>query len=127
MGPGIGPGRPTSAAPVSAGANRATAGDAAPAKSAGKGEPAGADLSRAGNGAENERLRAATRDFEAVFIQQMLSVMRETVPDGGLLDGGQSEEIFSSLLDEHLAGLSVGEGRGGLADALYRHFVESAP
>jgi flagellar protein FlgJ len=83
-------------------------------------------VDEAGPGRENERLRAATRDFEAVFIQQMMKVMRETVPDGGLLDGGTSEDLFSSLLDEHLSGLSAGEGSGGLADALYRQFVEGA-
>lgn len=73
---------------------------------------------------ENERLRKATRDFEAVFIQQMLKVMRDTVPDSGLVDGGQSEDIFSGLLDQHLSGLSAGEHPSGLADALYRQFVE---
>ena len=83
-------------------------------------------MNEGGGGSENERLRAATRDFEAVFIQQMLKAMRETVPDGGLLDAGTSEEIFSGLLDEHLAGLSAERGSGGLADALYRQFVEGA-
>jgi flagellar protein FlgJ len=115
VGPATGPGRSS--------IGRRPAPEAGPGKDPG---PA-ADASRAGGRTDDERLRAATRDFEAVFIQQMLKVMRETVPDGGLLDGGQSEEIFSSLLDEHLAGLSAGEGRGGLADALYRQFVEGAP
>lgn len=75
---------------------------------------------------QNEGLRKATRDFEAVFIQQLVKVMRETVPDSGLVDGGQSEDIFSGLLDEHLSTLTAGEHPSGLADALYRQFVERA-
>lgn len=72
---------------------------------------------------DSERLRTATQDFEAVFVQEMFKAMRATVPDGGLVDGGRSEEVFTSLLDEHVAGLTAKRGGGDLADALYRQLT----
>lgn len=72
---------------------------------------------------KNERLRTATREFEAVFIQEMLKAMRETVPEGGLLDGGRSEEMFTALLDQHVADTAAERAEGSLADALYRQFA----
>ena len=70
-----------------------------------------------------ERLRHATKEFESVFIQEMLKAMRSTVPEGGLVDAGQSEDMFTSLLDEHVARAAAERSEGGLADALYRQFV----
>jgi Rod binding domain-containing protein len=71
-----------------------------------------------------DRLDAATRDFEAVLFQEMLKAMRDTVPDGGLLDGGHAREVFTTMLDEHVAGEAARRGQNGLASALYRQFVD---
>ncbi len=77
-----------------------------------------------GPGSERFRLHAATVDFEAVFIQEMLKVMRSTVPEGGLLDGGRGEEMFTAMLDEHVSRVAAERGRHSLADTLYRRFVD---
>ena len=69
------------------------------------------------------RLREATVQFEAVFVQQMLAAMRSTIPEGGAIDGGHGEDMWASVLDEHLEQLMAGESRGGLADALYRQLT----
>lgn len=76
-----------------------------------------------GSGAKDARLRSATKEFEAVFIQEMLKAMRETVPEGGLLDAGRSEEMFTALLDQHVADTAAERAEGSLADALYRQFA----
>jgi flagellar protein FlgJ len=66
-------------------------------------------------------LRKACADLEAVFINEMLKTMRSsTVPEGGVLSGGTGEEIFSGLLDEHLAGTAAQRLEQGLGAALYR-------
>jgi Rod binding domain-containing protein len=49
--------------------------------------------------------------------------MRDTVPEGGLLDAGRSEEVFTGLLDQHIASVAATRSGGSLADALYRQFV----
>lgn len=74
----------------------------------------------------DDRLRTTSRLMEAQFYEELFKAMRETVPEGGLLDGGQGEEIFSSFLDRHLAEAQAMKGRLGLGDALYRHFTRNA-
>lgn len=53
--------------------------------------------------AADAELKAACEDMEALFIHYMLSEMRKTVDKSGLIDGGRSEEIYTSLLDAELA------------------------
>ena len=68
------------------------------------------------------RLRAATSLLEGTFYQELFKVMRETVPDGGF-GGGAGEEVFSSMLDQHLADEAAGQTERGIGAALYRHFA----
>lgn len=70
--------------------------------------------------AEDARLREACARFEGVFMQQMLEAMRETVPEDGVLSGGTGEELFTSLLDQHLAEEAALRQRGGLGEILYQ-------
>jgi flagellar protein FlgJ len=69
---------------------------------------------------ENERLRGVARDLEGVFVEQLFKAMRESVPDGGVVDGGSGEEMFTGLLDQKMAALAPASWERGLADALYR-------
>jgi peptidoglycan hydrolase FlgJ len=69
---------------------------------------------------QEARLRRAARDLEGVFVAELFKAMRETVPQGGLVDGGSGEEMFTSMLDQHLAP-QAGAGWGrGVGEALYR-------
>lgn len=70
-----------------------------------------------------ERLRTTSSLMEASFYEELFKAMRETVPEGGLLDGGQGEDIFAGFLDRHLAETQAMKGGTGLGDALYRHFA----
>lgn len=47
---------------------------------------------------DEKRLYRACVEFEAIFVKQMLDSMRNTVPKGGLFDGGMSREIFEDRL-----------------------------
>lgn len=69
---------------------------------------------------EHARLRQASRDLEGVFVEQLFKAMRETVPEGGLLDGGTGEEMFTTLLDQRLSALTPERWEGGLGNAVYR-------
>ncbi|HEY0970383.1 MAG TPA: rod-binding protein [Gemmatimonadales bacterium] len=69
---------------------------------------------------ENERLRKVARDLEGVFVEQMFRAMRETVPDGGVVDGGTGEEMFTTLLDQKLSADAPARWDRGLAEAVYR-------
>ncbi len=69
---------------------------------------------------KEEELRRAARDLEGVFVMELLKAMRETVPQDGLTSGGMGEEMFTGMLDQHLAP-QMGDGwSGGIGEALYR-------
>jgi len=73
---------------------------------------------------EMERLRAATTALEGTFYQELFKVMRESVPESGLLGGSQGEDAFTSLLDQHLADVQASRSDRGIGSALYRWFTE---
>ena len=64
-------------------------------------------------------VREAARQFEALFMQELMKSLRATAGDGGLLDGGAGEDLASSMLDQQYAGQLAGM-RGGLAETLAR-------
>jgi peptidoglycan hydrolase FlgJ len=66
------------------------------------------------------RLRDAVTQLEGVFVEQLFKAMRATVPDDGLTNGGAGEEMFTSLMDQHLASSVPERWDRGLTDALTR-------
>ena len=69
---------------------------------------------------DDDKLRKASTDLEGLFVSQLFKAMRETVPkDEGIVSGGSGEEIFTGLMDEHLAAETPKHwGRGNLRGAL---------
>ena len=81
-------------------------------------------LSGKGHGTVEEQraaLRQAARQFEAVFINQMISAMRKTVGEGGLIDKSNGQNIFEGILDEEWSKkLANKAGPNSLSEILYR-------
>ena len=73
------------------------------------------------------RLRKATKQLEGVFVEQLFKAMRATVPEDGIMNGGSGEEMFTGMLDEHLATLTPGEWKNDLSEALYRQMRSRLP
>jgi flagellar protein FlgJ len=72
-------------------------------------------------------LDQACRDFESVFINYMLQQMRRTVPRDGLFNGGQAEQIYTSMLDNETAKSISRQGGLGLADLLREQLSSQEP
>ena len=73
------------------------------------------------------KLKKAVGDLEGVFVQQLFKAMRETVPQGdGIVSGGSGEDIFTSLMDQHLAAETPHQWHGGIGEALYRQLRHGA-
>jgi len=66
-----------------------------------------------------EGLKKVTREFESVFLEQLFKTMRKTIPKSGFLDGGQSEEIYTYMLDQELS-KKLSQRGIGIADMLYK-------
>ncbi|MBL0890000.1 MAG: rod-binding protein [Gemmatimonadaceae bacterium] len=77
---------------------------------------------------DDEKLRESAKQLEGLFVQQLFKVMRETVPQQeGIVSGGAGEEMFTSLMDQHLAAETPTQWEGGLAEALYRQLRGRLP
>ena len=73
------------------------------------------------------RLREAAREFEAVFLGYMLQVMRETISESGLAEGGPGRDIYTELFDQELARSLAGRGALGISEILVRKLSEKYP
>jgi flagellar protein FlgJ len=79
-------------------------------------------VSHAGRGA----VKQATENFEALFIQDLLKVMRQSTSEGkgdkGLFNSSNSKDIYTSMIDTELS-KNLAKGRGlGLGSMLLRQF-----
>lgn len=76
---------------------------------------------------QDAKLRKVAQQLEGMFVQQMFKAMRETVPQQeGIVSGGTGEELFTSLMDQHLAAETPKHWEGGLAAAVYRQLQRGA-
>jgi len=74
--------------------------------------------------ANNQSLRAAAEQFEAMFLQQMLASMRDATMKSDLMSSSQSD-FFESLMDQQWAQEMAGAGIG-LADQLVQSLTDPA-
>ena len=74
---------------------------------------------------KERKLREACAGFEALMLKQILSLARQSVPKGGLIDGGYGEEMFQSSQDDQMTEKMAG-GKGlGFGDMLYRQLSQA--
>ena len=53
---------------------------------------------------QDEQIREAAKEFESVFLFQMLKQVRNSIhKEEGLMNGGLGEEMFTGMLDEEYA------------------------
>lgn len=64
---------------------------------------------------EQRRIDDAAKEFEAVFIAQMLAPLFSSVETPAVAGGGKSEEFFKSLLEEGYAKAMAERGGFGIA------------
>lgn len=89
--------------------------------------PGGSILTTQAPTPDEARLRRVSGELEGVFVNELFKAMRETVPEGGMVDGGTGEEIFSSMMDQHLSGAVASGWERGLGAALYRQLRQLVP
>ncbi|MDQ6992432.1 MAG: rod-binding protein [Mariprofundus sp.] len=62
----------------------------------------------------------ASVQFEAIFIQQMMSEMRSTVNKSEFMPHGFAEDMHASMMDQAIAQASTKHQSMGIATAVYR-------
>jgi peptidoglycan hydrolase FlgJ len=76
---------------------------------------------------DDPRLRAACAEMESLFLSHLLKEMRATVEKSGFIDGGQAEELFTSLLDVEISKKMAAAGGIGLSAILLEQLGGKAP
>jgi Rod binding domain-containing protein len=65
------------------------------------------------------------REFEAMFVAQMLTPMFEALPTDGMFGGGHTEKIMRSFHIDALARSIVDQRGIGIADAVARELLRT--
>jgi Rod binding domain-containing protein len=71
-----------------------------------------------------DKMDASAKEFEAVFIAQMLKPMFETVETNEMFGGGNAENIYKSMMVDEYGKIIAEQGGIGLADALKSQLIE---
>ena len=72
------------------------------------------------NNKENQKLKDTCKEFEALFIKQMLSSMKKTVTKSGLIKENMGEKIFDDMLYDDYAKSMADSSDFGIADMMYK-------
>ena len=89
------------------------------------GSPGMPPIAKATNLTPNQRkARDVAEEFESVFLTQMLQHMFEGIKTDGPFGGGQSEQIYRSMLNQYYAEAVAKRGGVGIADAVYSEILK---
>lgn len=69
------------------------------------------------------KLWKVSRQFEAIFVQQMLDEMQKSVPHSGAMPNGFAEQVHTSMFDQAVAGSITKNADLGIASAIYRQLA----
>ena len=73
---------------------------------------------------DRDKLKKSCADFEAVFIQQLLKSMRQTVMKSDFMGNGTGKDIYESLVDQELSQSLSKRGGLGLGKMIYDRMIQ---
>lgn len=75
---------------------------------------------------ELAKIRQSAQEFEAIFLETMLKSMRDSVQKSGLIDGGNAEKMYESMLDSEYAKQMSSQSMTGIAENIEKQLLASA-
>lgn len=75
---------------------------------------------------KHPEVRKAAKQFEALFVNQMVSAMRKTVVKGGLVPESNAERVYQSMLDSNYAEKMADTEQLGLSQMIYDHLLRQS-
>jgi murein DD-endopeptidase MepM/ murein hydrolase activator NlpD len=76
------------------------------------------------SGKNQAELKKVAEEFEAIFIGQLLKVMRETIEESGMEGGGFGKGIYTDLFDQEIALSMARRGALGIGDIIYKSLAD---
>ncbi len=68
----------------------------------------------------DSELKKASKEFESIFISYLLKVMRDTIEESGLTEGGPGKDIYTELFDQEMSRSIADHGALGISDLIYK-------
>lgn len=81
------------------------------------------DAATAAPAQKRAELKKAAQEFEALFVSYLLKVMRETIEESGLTEGGLGKGIYTDLFDQEMSRSIGRHGVLGISDLLLKSFA----
>jgi len=76
-------------------------------------------LEKAGQEGDDEKLKEACDQFEAIFINMFMQNIRNAQGEGGIIPKGQGEKMFEGMLDEEMSKEMAKSGGFGISKVMY--------
>jgi flagellar protein FlgJ len=73
---------------------------------------------------DETKLKKASEDFEALFINQLMQSMRRTVLKSKFLADAPGKEVYQSLFDREISKKMAQKGALGVGKIIYRNVLE---
>ena len=70
------------------------------------------------NKKDDDKLKQAARDFEAIFVGQIMRNMRQSLSESGMFGKGVASDIYSSMFDDQMAQAIASKGGLHLSDTI---------
>ena len=80
-----------------------------------------------GSELEDSKLKKASVEFEALFVNQIMTTMRDSIPDSGIVPKSHGEKIFQSMLDGEYSKMAAEMGTFGLGKSIYQQLKTTTP
>ena len=68
----------------------------------------------------DKKLKDACKQFESMFLNQLLTSMRKTIPKSGLMGENKEKEMYDSMMDQEMSKAWASSDGIGLANMLYQ-------
>lgn len=75
---------------------------------------------------KHPEIRQVAKQFEGLFINQMVAAMRKTVVKGGIVPESNAERIYQSMLDNHYSEKMADTEQLGLSQMIYDHLLRQS-
>jgi len=71
-----------------------------------------------------ESIHESAKEFEAIFISEMLKPMFEELETDGMFGGGKGEEIFRNMMIQEVGNNIANTGRVGIAQKVQSELIK---
>lgn len=71
-------------------------------------------------GKQQDQLKKACQDFEAMFLSSLMKSMRKTVVQTDIFGSAQKEDMFKDMMDSEICKSAAKTSSVGIADMMYR-------